>query len=57
MTQYSTNTYTMKREIINFSNKLSEGLKRPERKFYTDMTYGMLASGSCLLTDIAQTLQ
>lgn len=57
MTQYSTNTYTMKREIINFSNKLSEGLSRPERKFYTDMTYGMLASCSCLLTDIAQVLQ
>ena len=57
MTQYTTSTYKMKREIINFSNKLSEGLSRPERKFYTDMTYGMLASGSSLLTNIAQTLQ
>ena len=57
MEQYTTNTYTMKREIINFSKKLSEGLSRPERKFYTDMTYGMLTSSSCLLTDIAQTLQ
>lgn len=57
MTQCTTNTYEMKREIINFSKKLSEGLSQPERKFYTDMTYGMLASGSCLLTDIAQTLQ
>ena len=57
MEQYTTDTYKMKREIINFSNKLSEGLSRPERKFYTDMTYGMLASGSCLLTDIAQRLQ
>ena len=57
MEQCTTDTYKMKREIINFSNKLSEGLSRAERKFYTDMTYGMLASSSCLLTDLAQTLQ
>lgn len=44
MEQCTTNTYEMKREIISFSNKLSEGLSRPERKFYTDITYGMLTS-------------
>lgn len=45
-------TYTLKRKILNFTNKISEDLLKPERKFTADMTYGMLASGSCLLTDI-----
>lgn len=46
----------MKRQIINFSNKISKKLSKPERKFTADMTYGMLASGSCLLTDIVDQL-
>ena len=57
MNQYTTDTFKMKREIINFSKKLSDGLSRSDRKFHNDMTYGMLASGSCMLTDIAQNLQ
>lgn len=42
----------MKREILSFSNKISRKLPKPERKFIADMNYGILASGSCLLTDI-----
>lgn len=54
---YSTsNTYQMKREIFNFSNKISRKLPKPDRKFVADMNYGILASGSCLLTDIADQL-
>ena len=54
---YSTsNTYQMKREILNFSNKISRHLPKPDRKFAADMTYGMLASRSCLLTDIVDQL-
>lgn len=49
-------TYQMKREILTFSNKISKCLHKPERKFAADMTYGMLASGSCLLTDIVDQL-
>lgn len=49
-------TYQMKREILNFSNKISAKLSRPERKFYSEMSYGMLASKSCLLTDITDQL-
>lgn len=45
-------TYQMKREILNFVNKISRKLSKPERKFTADITYGMLASGSCLLTDV-----
>lgn len=49
-------TYQMKREILTFSHKISKKLTRPEKKFMADMTCGMLASGSCLLTDIADQL-
>ena len=46
----------MKREILSFSNKISRKLPKPERKFFADMNYGILASGSCLLTDIVDQL-
>lgn len=56
MTNFTSNTYQMKREILNFSNKISKNLSKPEKKFSADMTYGMLASKSCLLTDIVDQL-
>jgi hypothetical protein len=56
MTNFTTNTYTLKREILNFSNKVSQCLSKPDRKFTADITYGMLASGSCLLIDVADQL-
>ncbi len=56
MVNFTSNTYQMKREIINFSNKISRNLSKPEKKFTADITYGMLASGSCLLTDVADQL-
>lgn len=46
----------MKREILTFSNKISLNLSKPDKKFFADMTYGMLASNSCLLTDIVDQL-
>lgn len=52
MVNFTSNTYQMKREILSFSNKISRKLPKPERKFIADMNYGILASGSCLLTDI-----
>ena len=56
MLNSTTNTYTLKREILSFSNKISRKLSKPYRKFTADMTYGMLASGSCLLTDVVDQL-
>lgn len=54
---YSTsNTYQMKRKIITFSNNISRHLSKPDKKFTADITYGMLASGSCLLTDVVDQL-
>ena len=49
-------TYQMKREILSFSNKISRKLSRPDRRFIADLNYGILASGSCLLTDIVDHL-
>ena len=56
MVNFTSNTYQMKREILTFSNKISRKQSKPDRKFAADMTYGMLASGSCLLTDIVDQL-
>ena len=56
MVNFTSNTYQMKREILNFSNKISRRLSKPDQKFAADMTYGLLASGSCLLTDIVDQL-
>ena len=56
MTHFTSFTYQLKREILSFSNKISNCLSKPDRKFFADMLYGILASGSCLLTDISDKL-
>ena len=56
MSHSTTNTYTLKREILSFSSKISSGFPKDDRKFAADMSYGILASGSCLLTDITDHL-
>lgn len=39
MLNSTTNTYTLKREILTFSNNISKPLSKPNRKFTADMTY------------------
>ena len=56
MTNFTSNTHQMKRKILSFTNKISKHLSKPEKKFTADVTYGILASKSCLLTDIADQL-
>ncbi|MFR1660579.1 transposase [Gallintestinimicrobium sp.] len=56
MVNFTSKTYQMKREILTFSNKISRKLSKPDRKFMADMNYGILASNSCLLTDIVDQL-
>ena len=56
MTNFTSNTYQMKQKILSFTNKISRLLSKPEKKFTADITYGILASRSCLLTDIADQL-
>ena len=52
----TTKTYTLKRSVIEFGKRILKGLTRPNQKFGTDMTYGMLAAKSCLLTSIVDQL-
>lgn len=56
MDYFTSNTYILKRKILNFTNKISAHLPKPDRKATADFTYGMLASKSCLLTDVADQL-
>ena len=56
MKHSTTKTYTMKRSVIEFGKRIFKGQSRSEQKFGTDMTYGMLASKSCLLTSIVDQL-
>ena len=56
MLNSTTITYTLKREILTFANKISKHLPKPDKKFTADMTYGILSSESCLLTDIVDQL-
>ncbi len=56
MSNSTINTYTLKREILSFTNKVSNKLSKPEKKFTADITYGMLAASSCLLTDVVDQL-
>lgn len=56
MTNSTTNIYTLKREILTFSKKISRHLSKPDKKFTADMLYGTLAARSCLLTDIVDQL-
>ena len=56
MAYFASNTYTLKREILTFSNIISKKLSKPERNFTADITYGMLATSNCLLTDVIDLL-
>ena len=56
MNNYTTNLYEMKREIVNFSKKISEGLNKSNAKFILDMQYGLAKGGSCLISEIARAL-
>ena len=57
MYDFTTETYSAKREILTYAEKLSEGLSRPDLKFVSDIVYGMIASESVLLSDIADVLK
>lgn len=56
MIHFTSNTYKLKRKIINFTYKISKRLSKPEHKFTADITYDMLVTGSCLLTDVVNQL-
>ena len=57
MNYFTSNTYEMKRDILNFSKKVSLGLSKPSSKFVTDMIYGIEKSESILFSNIARALK
>ena len=56
MNNFTTNTYEMKREIVNFSKKVAKGVNKTTLKFIMDMQYGLAKGGSCLISNIARAL-
>ena len=56
MNNFTTNTYEMKREILNFSKKVSDGINKSTSKFVMDMQYGLAKGGSVLISNIARNL-
>ena len=56
MNNYTMNCYEIKREIVNLSKKVSEGLNKSTTKFVMDMQYGIAKSGSSLISNISRAL-
>jgi len=56
MVDYNIIGSNLKRKIIRFSEEVSSALSRPKFKFISQMIYGILASGSCLLSEIGRKL-
>lgn len=53
----STEIYQMKRNLLTFLEKLTKGLSKPRKKFYSDILYGMSKAQNTLLSDIARALE
>ena len=57
MFNYTMDTYEMKREIVNFSKRMTAGVNKSTQKFVMDMQYGISSSGSCLISEISRSLK
>ena len=53
----TTITYAVKREIFTFCQQLGKGIPIPQKRFISDMVYGITASANCILSKIADVLQ
>ena len=56
MINYNRLAYEIKRDLSNFSEKISKGLKRPQKKFVLQMLYGILEGNKVHLSEIARSL-
>lgn len=56
MNNYTMDCYETKREILNFSKKMSKDLNKKGTKFVSDMQYGLSKSKSCLISEISRSL-
>lgn len=57
MNNYTTDLYETKREIVNFSKKITKGLNKSDGKFVMNVIYGIFKSGSVLTSEIARALE
>jgi len=57
MNHYTRLAWQLKREILNFSKKICNGLGRPELKLIATLLYGISESGSCHLSKISRALK
>lgn len=57
MNNYTMNAYEMKRDLIVFSKKISNGLTKPEQKFIMDMIFGIASTGTTLISEISRSLK
>ena len=53
MNNCTMNSYEMKRDILNFSKKISERVNKSTLKFIMDMQFGLAKSDSCLISWIS----
>lgn len=56
MNNCTMNSYEMKRDILNFSKKISERVNKSTLKFIMDMQFGLAKSSSCLISEISRAL-
>ena len=56
MNNFTTDTYEIKRKINTFSNKITNGISKVQKKFVSDMIYGLSKSKSILISNIADGL-
>ena len=57
MMNYNRLSSEIKRDLTNFSIKISKGLKCPQQKFIHQMIYGILAGNKLHLSEIAHSLK
>lgn len=57
MINYNRLGYEIKRDLTNFSTKITQNLKRPQKKFVHQMLYGILAGNKMHLNEIARSLK
>ena len=57
MINYNRLGYEIKRDLANFSSKVSKGLKRPQEKFLLQMLYGILEGNKLHLSEIGRSLK
>ena len=57
MINYNRLGFEIKRDLSNFSEKISKGLKRPKKKFVHQMIYGILTGNKVHLSEIARSLK